>query len=120
MIGILILSLAIGEPPQAPPIGEPPQAPPINNYRACRRHVEAGGRAILAVGIDAPPGAYRVDSLEATAPGLWECYLKNGRLMMEPLKVPQKMPGPVKRLVKQCIDGVCRLVEVDDTDPRFR
>lgn len=82
------------------------------DYVACVSHVAQGGKAILAVGVDAPPGAYRVASLQGFTPGLYECFL-DGTPKMRPLAVPKPMAGPVKQWVKQCYNGVCRLVEVD-------
>jgi len=32
---------------------------------------------------------------------------------MQLITVPAKMQAPVKQFVKQCVNGVCRLVEVD-------
>ena len=103
----LILAVVLAAPVQAPAV---PQAPPVRlDYAACVSHVANGGKAVLAVGVDAPPGVYRVASLQGFTQGLYECFL-DGTPKMKPLAVPKPMAGPVKQWVKQCINGVCTLV----------
>ncbi len=112
MFQTLLIVAALGQISDPPKIvADPPKWK--KDYAACVSHVTAGGKAILAVGVDAPPGAYRVASLQDTAPGLWECYPERGRLMMRPLAVPKRMEQPLKQFVRQCVNGVCRLVEVE-------
>ena len=111
MFAPLLLSFVLAAPPHAPT--QPPQAPPVKvlDYAACLLHVEAGGKAILAVGVDSPPGAYRVATLGDFAPGLWECFL-DGTPKMRPLAVPKAMEPPAKQYRKVCRNGVCTLEEV--------
>lgn len=108
MYATLILLAALAAPQQAP---KPPQAPPLRDYAACTAHVAAGGRAILAVGVPAPPGAYYVATLEDRSPGLWECFQLNGKLMMQVVPKPMEAQ-PIRRVIRECVNGVCREVEV--------
>ncbi len=65
------------------------------DYDACKAFVEAGGKCVLAVGVNPPPGAYSTSTLKGIAPGLYECSLdKAGVPCMGVLQAPQQMAAP--------------------------
>lgn len=106
----LILAASISAPPD-PAVVNAWVNPPARDYPACRSHVESGGKAVLAVGVDTPPGAYCVAKLEGFLPGLYECFSEAGVAKMKPLAVPKQMQ-PAKQFVRQCVNGTCTLIEV--------
>ncbi len=112
MVQVLFLLAAVSAPPD-PAVTTAWYSPKATalHYDACVDFVEAGGKAVLAVGVPAPPGAYSVDRLDDTKPGLYACFRQNGRAVFQPLVVPQKMeaPEPVQffQPAGNCVGGRC-------------
>jgi len=115
---ILVAALGQADPPRVQP--DPPKMGDQNPYEWFRQSILRGERGYLAVGVpDIWGKTYqnhaRVESgYLGMKDGLYECYRdRTGKAVMIPFTVPQRME-PVKRLVKQCIGGTCRLIEVND------
>ena len=92
----LILSLALGLPPQAPP---------LNDYTACRAAVVAGKSVTLAVGVTVTAD-YHTATLEGFQPGVYQCYPESGRPVMRIVSAIKSAPI-VQFLNGNCPSGQC-------------
>jgi hypothetical protein len=126
----LLLAASLAAPPQAP---LPPQAPPVKaqpcpcgcvgdctcgacpakDYPAGYAAAAAGARVTLAVGCDAKAD-YATAKLPGYAPGVYVLSWNAAKnaVWIDPLVVPQRM-APAQQFVRQCVNGVCRLVPVE-------
>lgn len=80
MIAILLLSVIVSAPPQAPPVRDvPPQAPAaLSTYADALARVEGGERLTIYAGVPLPakaePNAVRVDAIPREPAGVYECH----------------------------------------------
>lgn len=80
MIAILLLSVIVSAPPQAPPVrAVPPQAPTVSvTYADVRALVANGMTVVVYAGVPLPakaePNAVRVDAIPGEPKGIYDCY----------------------------------------------